>query len=318
MAVSLSDINATLEGMRAEQERTTEVTQSLVDKISAQMEATEKTNLRSLNNKNPRTGGILSAAVEGIGQATSSVSGLMGFLMGSFGKLIKWGAIAGVIAFFFGEQIMDLFEDFEGLTGINLPSLIAENPLISAAVGYGVLQLVKLLLKWSLKLIGGALAAAGAAAIAGILGSGADGITQVDPDERDKDKKKEPKKWSKEGKKGKRLPFTPPETSKPQQLPKETPKTQQLPNEAPKPQQLPKETPKTQQLPKETLPKEATKPQQPSKVTPEATKPQQPSKKTIPPKPNPGSIRTSVQPKAFSAACFSERKESASLTIPLF
>jgi len=244
MAVTLSDINATLEGMRAEQERTTEVTRSLVDKISAQMEATEKTNLRSLNNKNPRTGGILSAAVEGIGQATSSVSGLMGFLLGSFGKLIKWGAIAGVIAFFFGEQIMDLFEDFEGLTGINLPSLIAENPLISAAVGYGVYQLVKMLLKWALKAVGGYLAGLGAAAIAGILGGkGPRGkIPSLEQPKATPETKPKATPETKPKATPETKPKATPEAAKPQQLPKATP-------EADKPQQLPKGAPKSAPIP---------------------------------------------------------------------
>jgi hypothetical protein len=259
MAVTLSDINATLEGMREEQERTTEVTRSLVDKISAQMEVTEKTNLRSLNQKKPSSGGILGATVEGLGKASSGLSGLMDFLLGSFGKLIKWGAIAAVAAFFFGEQIMDLFKNFESLTGINLASLIAENPLISAAIGYGLYQLVKMLLRWSLKAIGGALAGLGAAALSGILGSGADA---VDVDERDK------KKDGKDGKGGKgkggKIPSLEPPKS--EQRPKATPETK------------PPATPET---------KPPATPETKPKAVPE-TKPK--ATKSAPvPKPNPGS-----------------------------
>ena len=258
MAVTLSDINATLEGMREEQERTTEVTRSLVDKISAQMEVTEKTNLRSLNQKKPSSGGILGATVEGLGKAGSSLSGLMDFLLGSFGKLIKWGAIAGVAAFFFGEQIMDLFKNFEALTGINLASLIAENPLISAAIGYGLYQLVKMLLRWSLKAIGGALAGLGAAALAGILGNGADA---VDVDERDK------KKDGKDGKK------------KDGRIPR---------SEPPKSEQRPKATPETKPPPATPETKPPATPETKPPATPE-TKPPAKTKPTPVPKPNPGS-----------------------------
>ncbi len=206
---TLAEINQTLQqqlSVMTEQgqsiERTSDSIESVKKTIASVLLQQKSDRLQAIEDKREltRSSAIPSGFMTGLGQGSglsglgSGLSGLTGLLAGALGlvggKLIKWGAIAGAIALFFGDEILQFFENIEYYTGIDLPALMAENPLITAAVlGAGV-ALTKMLLRWVLGAVGGYLAGLGAAALAGILGGGADDVVQVDPDERDKDKKK--------------------------------------------------------------------------------------------------------------------------------
>ena len=62
---------------------------------------------------------------------------LLGMLTGALGlaagKLIKWGAIGGIIATYFGDEITTVFDKIEEWTGFDLEKAISENPLLGAA-----------------------------------------------------------------------------------------------------------------------------------------------------------------------------------------
>lgn len=69
------------------------------------------------------------------------------------GKLIKWGAIGGLIATYFDDEISAVFKHIEEWTGINFEQILGENPLLAGAAtivgGMLVDSLFKSVLSWS-------------------------------------------------------------------------------------------------------------------------------------------------------------------------
>ncbi len=99
--------------------------------------------------------GFLGALFSPVG----ALGGLLGGALGlAFAKIIKWGSIAGIIAYFFGEEINTFIKD---LTGIDLAQLIIDNPGIAAGIAAAVSLIADWLVKTLLKVIGAALAGIG-------------------------------------------------------------------------------------------------------------------------------------------------------------
>lgn len=200
MATTLADINETLIEQNKSLEDTSEGINSLVDKISAQMEVAEKTNLKKLEEKREsgktarvanRPSGLKQGFMEGTGVAgladmLSNIipAGLGGMLSGAiglaFGKLFKGAVVGGLIATFFGDEIMawvktTFDKDADGKIFEGMPfELNLDNPLTiagltlatgviaNALVGFVAKGLLKLGVKGIAKLfagVGGLLAA---------------------------------------------------------------------------------------------------------------------------------------------------------------
>lgn len=199
MATTLADINKTLIEQNKSLEDTSEGINSLVDKISAQMETAEKTNLKQLEEKREsskarvvnRPKGLVEGFMQGTGVAgladmLSNIipAGLGGMLSGAiglaFGKLFKGAVVGGLIATFFGDEIMawvktTFDKDADGKIFEGMPfELNLDNPLTiagltlatgviaNALVGFVAKGLLKLGVKGIAKLfagVGGLLAA---------------------------------------------------------------------------------------------------------------------------------------------------------------
>ena len=132
MTTTLTDINETLIEQNKTLGETSEGIKSLVSRISAQMEASEKSNLRGLEDKRETTKARVVERPRGFGQGfmqgtglaglSKGLSGLMGMVSGlipggtigliagalglAFGKLFKGALVGGIIAAYFGKGIM--------------------------------------------------------------------------------------------------------------------------------------------------------------------------------------------------------------------
>ena len=200
MATTLADINKTLIEQNKSLEETSEGINGLVDKISAQMEVAEKTNLKQLEEKResgktarvvnrPKgltEGFMKGTGLDGLAGMLSNIipAGLGGMLAGAiglaFGKLFKGAVVGGLIATFFGAEIMTWVRStfdkdgdgkiFEGMpfeldlnsTATIAALTLATGVIANALVGFVAKGLVKLGVKGIAKLfagVGGLLAA---------------------------------------------------------------------------------------------------------------------------------------------------------------
>ena len=193
MTTTLADINKTLIKQNKSLESTSEGINGLVDKISAQMEVAEKTKLKQLEEKREkdktarvvkRPSGLKQGFMEGTGVAgladmLSNIipAGLGGMLSGAiglaFGKLFKGAVVGGLIATFFGDEIMawvkttfdkdadgKIFEGMPFELNLNNPATIAgltlaTGVIANALVGFVAKGLLKLGVKGIAKLFAG-------------------------------------------------------------------------------------------------------------------------------------------------------------------
>ena len=98
------------------------------------------------------------------GAIFGSAGGLTGLLTGALGlvagKVIKWGAIAGIISLFFGDELLAFAEKINEWTGVDLAQLIGENPLLAAALTVAAGMIVEWIAKSILRGLGRALTGA--------------------------------------------------------------------------------------------------------------------------------------------------------------
>lgn len=159
MTTTLADINKTLIEQNKSLDETSEGINSLVDKISAQMDVSEKNNLKQLEEKREtrkarvvkrpsglKEGFMQGTGVSGLAEMLSNIipAGLGGMLSGAlglaFGKLFKGAVVGGLIATFFGDEIMawvrsTFDKDADGKIFEGMPfELNLDNPLTIAGL----------------------------------------------------------------------------------------------------------------------------------------------------------------------------------------